>query len=359
MPVDARQRACYQEKAPQLLAAIDPEAGIMRRGGAQQACNQLCEGGCNIQAQYGEEMLGDACYFYPRTLHAVAGQYRMVGDISCPEMLRIILSEPQPFAVQDTLLGREPQPRRDLVPDGWSAAQVDALHAHAMAIAGDNARPPEEALAELLHLAELLTEAPTGDWRGLLPLVQQRMAMTEPAALPAAAYAVYYALALLEAFGTANPHARLCDIMATMEQQLDCRFDRAARSITMGADSFHVHARLVGRWQIDARTSLAPVLRRWLQAQVAMTYFPFGGFADITMLQRAAIMVQRFATVRLALMCHVAPNGVPPDEETVIRVIQGVARFMNHIADAKLTLMIHRDSGWVDTPRLRGLIAGV
>ncbi len=357
MPVDRRQRQCYQEKAPELLAAIDPVASIMRREGAQHQCAQLCEGRCSIQARYGEQMLGDACYFYPRMLHAVADEYRMVGATSCPEMLRLILNEPDAFSIQSVAVPRLPVHRHNLVPHGWTVTQVDGLHRYCMEVAGDATRSPEASLAYLLHVAEGMTAIVTDDWRSIVLDAEMRMASTSPNTVPATPYALYYGLALLEAFGNPNSSLRLADIMATMEKQLDCRFDRPSRSITVGASAAQTYAQLVQRWQMDAKQSLASVLRRWLQAQLAMTYFPFGGFNDITMAQRAAILVQRFATVRLALMCHVSENGIPPDEDTILRVIQGISRFMDHIADAKLTLMIHRDSGWVGMPQLRGLIA--
>jgi hypothetical protein len=123
-----------------------------------------------------------------------------------------------------------------------------------------------------------------------------------------------------------------------------------------GPTSGTAHARLLQRWQMDANAALAPLLRRWIQAQLTITAFPFGGFGDIIFAQRGAVLVQRFTTLRLALMCHVPPSGMAPSEETVLMVMQGLARFMDHLADAKLTLMIFRDAALDNPARLRGLI---
>jgi hypothetical protein len=358
MPVDARQRQCYTTRAPELLATIDPQNNIMKRTGDQQQCAQLCEGSCAIHASYGDEFLSDACHFYPRLLHAVGDGYMMAGAVSCPEMLRLILTEKEPFAAQVSPAAvRMPIHRRDVVPTGWTPDGVQAVIAHAMHAAGDGAHAPEACMAYLLHFAQLLAPMTAGDaW----PQAAKNARHTLDGAQPLASdgHGVYYALALLEAFGEPNVSVRLGAIMARMEQALDCRFDRATRSITMGQNAAAAYSMLQHRWRMDAQQALAPVLRRWLQAQVAMTAFPFGGFQHISMAERAAVLVQRFATIRLALMCHVDANAVPPDEETVMRVIQGISRFMDHIADADLTQMIHRDCGWQSEARLRGLVMG-
>ncbi len=343
MPTDARQRARYAEKAPELLATIDPENGVMKRCGTGQQCAQLREGICSIHENYGEEFLGDACYFYPRFIHHVGDSYVMSGAPSCPEMLRLMLTEKAPFTQHEAVPARMPNHRHNLVPEGFLQAQVEEIHAQCMGIAGDAARMPEVAVDALLGEVLALAGQPIDK---------------DVAAQSGDAHALYYALALTEAFGAPGISARLADVMAVMAQQLDCRFDRATHKLALGEQASRAYPMLLARWNLDARAALAPVLRRWLQAQIALTYFPFGGFSDASMIERAAVLVQRFATVRLALMCHVSPAGIPPDEQTVIRVIQAIARFMDHLADIKLTRMIHRDSRWERAERLRGLVRG-
>lgn len=337
MPVDSRQRELYAQAAPELLASMDADKNIMKREGRN--CAQLCEGHCNIHARYGEDFLGDTCYFYPRLIHRVGETHYMSGAISCPEMLRLILSEPKPFALAETTIPRMPISRRDLTSEGYTIAQAEHTHAECMAIA-DESSTAEIALNVLLAYTYKLPISDTHESK------------------PSDPHALYYALALTEAFGTPGISTHLADIMRTIEQQLDCHFDRTTREYTLGPNASKAYPVLLQRWRMDAETALAPTLRRWLQAQIAMTFFPFGGVADATIAERMAILIQRFATIRLALMCHVSPAGIPPNEPTVIHVIQAIARFMDHLADARLTRMIHRDSGWESEARLRGLVWG-
>ena len=309
----------------------------MRRDADTGRCCQLADGRCTIHARYGEDFLSDSCYFYPRLMQAIGDEYRLSGAMSCPEMLRLILTLPTPFMLEETTSARPIAPRHTCDTAGYSTPQMHACLDQCMAIAQDENAAPEAIMAQLLSIAgvaEVVPQPRSGD-----------------------AHALFYALALTEAFATPNISLRLGAVMQGMAEALDCTFDRAARNIHFGVQASTAPARLQHRWQMDACRALAPALRRWIQAQVAMMAFPFGGPTGITMAERAAVLAQRFATVRLALMCYVPASGIAPDEATVIHVMQGVSRFMDHLADMKLTMMIHRDSGWTDPARLRGLVS--
>lgn len=343
MPTDARQLSACRAHAPELLNGIDEAQGVMRRNEQTRECVQLCEGECRIHRDYGAQFLGDGCYFYPRQIHALGDEFVVSGASSCPEMLRLMLTQREPFALQEVPLARAPLTRRNLLPQGISQAQAEQVLANVMAIAGKEANSPAQAVDALVSLA----------------LEMDGEIVDTPAqCTPADFHAIYYALALTEAFGRTGISQGLAAVMQVMEQALDCQFDRESRQLQLGPQATQRYTTLRIRWQVDAQRALAPAMRRWLQAQVAMTLFPFGGFSDATYRERAAVLVQRFATMRLALMCHVTAASIPPDEATVLRVMQALARFQDHLADMKLTRMIHRDSGWESVARLRGLVVG-
>ena len=354
MPADARQIARMQSDAPELLDTIDREKHIMKRDDAGN-CTQWQGGLCNIHAKYGADFLSNSCHFYPRMLHPIAGERLMAGAISCPEMLRLALTMKAPFAIQAAEVDRPAEARRDLLPGGCSPSQAEAIMASCQAIAADETKTPEQIMMQLLTIAEQLSAHPVEMWG------QLNFDVPPSAAEPnnADAHGIYYALVLTGAFAASGVAPRLRATMAAMEQARDCAFDNATRELKLGPKASSANRMLTQRWKADAARALAPSLRRWIGAQLAIMAFPFGGFGAISIAERAAVLVQRFVTIRLALMCHVEANATPPDEETVIRVIQSIARFMDHLGDAKLTLMIHRDSGWTSSARLRGLIVGV
>lgn len=354
MPADRAQLARYEADAPELLAILDREANILRREPTGQHCAQLCEGSCSVHTKYGTDFLGDACYFYPRLLHNIGGNMVMSGAISCPEMLRLVMQDAAPFVRGAAREGRLPAHRRDIVPKGWHAADVEAVIDAALELAADEHLSPEVVMQQLLCLAETVQASTPEDWR----MRWQDAMAAAPVGLSKASdsHTLYYALALTEAFGPAGVSQKLGGIMHTMEQALGCRFNRDSRDMQFVDGSNDVQTRLWQRWNIDARAAHAPMLRRWIQAQIAMTMFPFAGFHALDTAQRGAVLVQRFATMRLALMCHLPVSGSALTEQMVMDVMQGLSRFMDHLADADLTMMIHRDAGWSTPARLRGLI---
>jgi hypothetical protein len=228
-------------------------------------------------------------------------------------------------------------------------------------ITDDIARPnrhAEDALLRLLALAPMLDATPPTDWPALVTQwAEAPMAHALPACSKASdPYALLYALSVLVARGPANKPARLMETMTTMEAALDCAIVWETRDMRQGPGAAHAYPRLQERWR-RAAPDMAPVLQRWLQMQLANLHYPLGGFRGVRMVAMTTILAVRFATVRLALMCHVRDDGTPPDLTTMIRVIQSLSRLMDHLADGELSLLLYRDAGWLsDAARLRGLI---
>ena len=50
---------------------------------------------CTIQREYGEEYLSDTCALYPRILRKIDGKYERSATISCPEIARLALLNPE------------------------------------------------------------------------------------------------------------------------------------------------------------------------------------------------------------------------------------------------------------------------
>lgn len=66
-------------------------------------CPMLEESGlCGIQATIGEEMLSATCTTYPRVINKVDNSYEMSAKLSCPEIARLALLNPQGIEFEHT-----------------------------------------------------------------------------------------------------------------------------------------------------------------------------------------------------------------------------------------------------------------
>ena len=147
---------------------------------------------------------------------------------------------------------------------------------------------------------------------------------------------------------------RLDEVVERMEKALQIRIDRVALTITSATRTPDAHVGLEKRWGVKAASALAPMLRRWIQAELSMMAFPFAGFgAD--MRERIAFIAIRFATLRLALMCHMS-DDTPPDAGTVVKIVQSLSRFLDHLADPTFSRMAYTEAGWFLESRLRALV---
>lgn len=358
MPTDRRQLTLYAEKAPELLAITDPEQNIMRRDPTTDYCVKLEGGLCGVHKQYGENFLGDACYFYPRTTRDFAGTALMGASLSCPETLRLMLEEAEPFALQETTASRLPGFMPKPLAEGvtWESAQK--IMAMFMALAQDETQSPEAIMARVIRISLHLSHVPQVEWLHHLPLLIEATETTMPATpAPSDPHALLYALGVLIMRGPNTRRPRLEETIRAIEAGLDCTLNWQTRDMAYGQHAGQAYSHLQARWHMGASEALAPPLRRWIQGQFAAAAWPFAGFAGTTLAERATVLAVRFATVRLALMCRVELDGTPPSQEMVIATIQGISRFMDHLADAELSRLIYRDAGWLENEaRLLGLV---
>ncbi len=71
-------------------------------------------------------------------------------------------------------------------------------------------------------------------------------------------------------------------------------------------------------------------------------------------MERATLIGVRLATVRLAFMCACDIHGPQLPQEVVIRLLQSLSRFMDHLGDPAFSLQIYAETGWTKEARMRG-----
>lgn len=357
MQINKEHQQLYAEKAPELMAAIDTAASVMRRDPETDYCVKFSSGLCGIQTEYGGAYLGDACHFYPRITRKLGDELLMTAALSCPEITRLALFSDTPFTLVDTTIERLPTSQMELMPETITTKQAQQITAQFLTMASEAPTSPQRIIARLLTVARSLDNLKQENWAEALefylPTADGRLAAPEiDSADP---YRVLHALALLISSAPKVKRERLYAVVSTMEKGLDCHINWKTREILSNSTHFTAYTTLQQRWQKQAAAALDPILRRWIQAQLAMVSYPFWIYGQ-SLLDRTIVLALRFVTVRLALMSHVAEDGTPPDSETVIRIVHTLSRFLDHLSDPELSLIIYQDAGWMSDGRLRGLL---
>ncbi len=360
MQVDASHKALYRERAPELLSAVTSgESGcVMKRDAATDYCVKFADGLCAIHRDYGTDFLSDACHFFPRITRKFGNEMRMSGALSCPEAARLALFEEDAFTLEKITLERLPGTLKDYLPQGITAEDASTITAAIMQMAGDASLAPGAIMERTLSLANSLKNTEPARWKHGIPML---VGMADKLLPPAEknAHDSYFLLQILAAIVHATHKSappRLAEVMEQMRNALGVTIDPLTLDILLAPGKENHVAELHTRWQQGAAEAMAPALRRWIQAQLAMADFPFSGFGG-NVRECAVILCIRFATVRLALMAHLDAHGAPPDDATVVRVVQSLSRFLDHLAEPALSLNLYRDAGWMHDARLRGLLA--
>jgi lysine-N-methylase len=361
MQVDGATQQLYASKAPELLDSIteDSTGCVMKRDETADRCIKLDgENLCGIHKQYGDAFLSDACHFYPRVTRALGDAKVMTAVLSCPEIVRLALAQDE----GSSLLAIEAPARmqRDVansLPAGLSEQQAVAVHEAFLQAAGDATAKPERILMRMVSAAGSLSRVDVKSWPEAAAFYLAHADQRLPAPEPVETDPFF----LLQALGgivsaTRKPERpRLTATIASIERALNTCFDWQTRAINTKPDSIERARSAAIFWNTHCAAHFAPILRRWLAMQISTALFPFAGFGN-TILERATIIGVRFATLRLALMsaCFEQSQVIP--QEDTVRIIQSLARVLDHLADPTLSMQIYTETGWIHERRMRALV---
>jgi hypothetical protein len=122
----------------------------------------------------------------------------------------------------------------------------------------------------------------------------------------------------------------------------------------LGDDGVEAYAALREKWK--ARQALyEPLFKRWLAAQPSASCYPFAGLGA-TLTERVTIIGVRLATLKLALTCACGMYEESLPQDVVVRIVQSLSRFLDHLADPAFSLQIYGETGWTKESRMRALL---
>lgn len=356
MQVDEQTVCLYRDKAPELLQAVEPAAEtpwIMRKDPTSGFCVKLEDGLCGIHKTYGPEFLGDACYFYPRATRRLGAHTLMTGALSCPEIVRLMLKEDAPGAMEKASAERLPHSLKDYVPEDMREDDALAVHNAFLRAAQDEHVGAERLCLRIASASRWLERTEKKDWAQAAPFFLEHNDMHIPPAAvrPEDPFNLLHALCGLIVASRKPPPPRLKQTIDAVERALAVRLDWDQVAIHTSDGSLNAYHTLQAQWQAGPGEQYAPLLRRWLQMQLALALYPFAGLGQ-TLSERITIIGVRLATLRLALM-----SGAD-SLEAAVRITQSLARFLDHLADPAFSLQVYSETGWVQEDRLHGLLAG-
>jgi hypothetical protein len=361
MQVDAPTLARYRAEAPELIGATESggleATTIMRKNPGTGLCVKLEGGLCGVHTQYGDQMLGDACHFYPRVTRSLGKTVLMTAAMSCPEVARLTFSLEEAAATEPAVVDRLPYGMKDYLPLELTTQDALAVHQAFLDATKDTTVSAEHIFARIASASHSLERVQKKDWSSATAFFLKNADSKLPA-LERMANDPYNLLLSLGGLIVASHRTRgerLNQTIADMETALSAKINWQTLQLDIGDDALERCARMKTLWQEKAAAQYDVVLRRWLVMQLSLALYPFGGLGE-TLSDRCTIIGVRFALFKLALLsAYTIHNGVLP-EETLARIAQSLARFLDHLADASYSLTIYGETGWRKEGRLRGLI---
>lgn len=359
MQLDETTLASYKQKAPELLAAVEQSSEspwIMKKDAQSGYCVKYEGGLCGIHKKYGDGFLGDACHFYPRATRLLGQSPLMTAALSCPEISRIALYDGWDEEFSETSLERLPHTLKNYLPEGIEESHALSVHNEFLRAAREGA-PAEIIFARVASVGRSLEMIDRKSWADAVPFYLRTadMRLLTPEADEADHFKLLLALCGLIVATQKPMGERLEQTVSEIEKSLDVKIDW--QNITNSSDngSSEAYGRLKAIWQQN-ENQMQNFMRRYLHMQLSLALFPFAGLGQ-NISERATIIGVRLATIKLALMSACGIYGPSLPQEIVVRVVQSLSRFMDHLGDPAFSLRIYAEAGWTKESRLRGLLS--
>ena len=359
MQLDTVRKELYEKEAPELMDAVTSgEADlIMKRDPKTDFCVKFKDGMCKIHEEKGDKFLGDACHFYPRATRKFGDEIIMSAAISCPEIARLTIFEDDAFKITEREIERLPVEIKDYLPKGVTSDKALGVIEAIMKMVEDESITPENAMAKVVVISNSLKNVSSDIWSDginmLIGMVESRMSVPENDYMDI--YNILHTLAGLVHASKKTTRSNFEEIFKKMEEALGIEIKKDNLEIMVNVGQEDYPQKLLELWNKKAKEQAKPILRRWILAQLALSSFPYSGFgkgvADI-----ATMMAVRFATVRLALMAHMDEKGNLPEERKIVKIVQSLSRFMDHLADPELSMNLYTQAGWTQERRIRSLV---
>ncbi len=310
---------------------------------ANNYCVKLESGRCGVHAKYGENFLGDACYFYPRIVRKLGNQNIMSATLSCPEVTRILLENEAGYELEDTDIARIPIVCKDYLPAELTEDAALLIHNYFIEhILQSQDKDSVSLLSEIITVSKSLDSIAKSSWIDAVPfLLETASNRIIPAKIEANdPFNIINALMLVIHSSKLNNNI-LNEVLATIAESLEITIDQKNLTIQYGPNSIELYGKLMN----DSLGEGA--LRKYLYAQIASNLFPFAGLGA-SLYNKISIISLKFVTIRLALACH--------NKSDEVKVIHSISRLYDHLQSDELLTSIFNDLNWANESRLLGLV---
>ena len=350
----------YLEEATEPASIKDYNA-IMRKDPNTGYCLQLCDKKCSIHKDFGEELLGDACYFYPKVTRQFGTEIRQTFTLSCPEITRLVFTHQDPFALVEIKVPRLPHILRDYNKKALHAESQVKIIQKIQEDIFESDLSVEELLCHLLKISLLLDNVPQDKWEENYKLWSIKNSERDLSTKKNDPHLVLYGFGILALSQSKAPAENLINLLHEIERKLGVELVKDPLRLEKRGDSFYEEAQHI--W--NNSTIKNSFLKKWLLAQLSFMHFPFAGLGD-SCFDKIVLLCHKFLFLRLALICCLedqrldisspSENIISPHLSKAMEITYILSRFYDHLEDPTLSLLIYKEFNCYNIEDLIGIL---
>lgn len=348
----------YRKQSDELYNAIEQRDNytVMKIDKKTNGCIKFTEGLCGIHKNYGENYLADSCYFFPRIIKKLNNNILMSATLSCPEITRIILNDDDPFSIIKADFFRLPESISDIAPKETEIKDFLITQQNILTLFNNNDLQAKDGLQQLITISRSLDHVEKKDY---LPAINAIITIAtnliaEPKINEQSHFSLIYILIFLINNSKDDVPVKLFNIINKIEQDLMLKINWENNEIIAEQQNIDIYRNKVNNFTNSLNLEIDIILKKYIQALLVNSSYPFSSF-DFLPSEHIAIITVKSAILKIILVCF-TENQRLPDQVKIIEIIQTFSRFIDHLSQPKIFLLILKDFGWLNEATIGGLL---
>lgn len=339
----------YKASAPELYEQIvrDDNGPKFSLVPGTKACVNLEKNLCSVQGKYGSDFLPNTCYFFPRNMRYVGDNIMVAATISCPEIARLVLYSDDPFKIVDGTESRIPDYISNTTPDRVSEEEFILVMQRFLRETEREDIDAEAIMIRLVIVSKMLDDYEIVTWHTVIDKLFE-LADFQHIPEPKAKFRQFDLLRYISEL-KAPGVVRFDEAYNAAQSIFQAYVNRNTNELEAGISPFIMEA-----YEGRANAKINQVLKRFIASEMARTLFPYAWCDSDNPFEKAAIIAINFAMARLCLLGKIDADGNAPEEDEVVRSIQGIFRSQNHLTLNKVDF--YNEKGLVDLGMLMQVI---
>lgn len=353
IPVDEKHASMFENRAPCLLSTTEELEGktVFKRNEKGNCVNLDSQGLCKIHNIYGEEMLPDVCFQYPKITKNLENNFTISLAMSCIESARMILENPKN---SDLLKASNTAIRKSLSKKIKIKSDFNEIVNSVQQISEIFLSNKNSFLNNFLFLSKSFDFIEQSQWPNLIKTrvnildIQENIKMTNENSIKQMSRLFQFILLMIKATGK-KPDSYLKLLLEQIANFLETDYDLDSCDLIFKNKYHNINSKILKITTKKDFLETEKILQCYGKWQISSSFFPYATqFQEFSgkISEIANWQIVKWSIVNLSLMSTHHHFQDKLEKLDLINVVVTISKLLDHFPNSDLIIKIIEDFGW-------------